>query len=287
MPRASCRRPMPLRRRGGGAPSWRSISTPRPPPSCCGWRAAGSSPDGESSIANAIGETREPPSAAEDHAPENAAGEQREDPGDDERAKEQSQHGLAVTNDVVLAGEVNAERQHGQRENRQEMDRADVAPLPQLVDKERAQSHKQHQADPGVTDQPVRPRPLEAGELDEAQHECGKRGEGMNLNRERRLEQGGKRNRSTLYVGKKTRNHVGVAGDVLGRRPAQKGISSSMGLSKLALAPTPRRLLPPLPPLEAPKSPWSSSCMPTLAPPPRLSSMVSVLLKPCSTTSVE
>src|SRR5262245_23397230 len=139
-------------------------------------------------------------STAEERPPQDAPRRQREGPGNDKRAKKQSQHGLAVRDDVVLAGRVKAERQHGQRGSRQEMDEAKAPPLPQFVDKERAHRDEEHQADPGVADNPVRARSLEAGELHEAQEEGGERGEGMDLNGERGLEQRGERNRSTLQV---------------------------------------------------------------------------------------
>jgi hypothetical protein len=44
----------------------------------------------------------------------------------------------------------------------------------------------------------VRVRPLETGELDEAQEEGGERGESMDLNGEGRLQEEGERNGSTL-----------------------------------------------------------------------------------------
>ena len=67
------------------------------------------------------------------------------------------------------------ERQHHQREDRQQMDRAERPDQTDLMTPERRRCHDRH---PAPTDGPVRQRALGRSELDETEREGGYRGKG-------------------------------------------------------------------------------------------------------------
>src|SRR5260370_41954852 len=212
-----------------------------------------------------------------------AAGQEREGAGDQQGPGEHADHGVAVLFHGVPPGVQDRERQRRERENRQQMDRAPRSPQSNLVDEERAEAPRQHQADPGPADRAVRNGALGGRELNEAQHERAHGGEGMELDdgggieerRERHGRYSGTRRRPAWDLGSRQRQ---------GRDALQNGISSSMSsrlLPAAAIAGLRSRGA------DEPKSlpePPSSALEPP--PTPRPSSIVRFELKPCSTTSV-
>ena len=134
----------------------------------------------------------------------------------------------------------------------------------------------------------MRARAFDARQLSHAQEKGAKRGKGVDLNGERRLEQGAERNGSALHNG--GANAICRRCAALPRRRQLR--TGSRRRSACRSWPCRRRRparASALPLLGAPIVAWSSSCMPGAGTSPAraASSMVSVLLKPCSTTSVE
>ena len=72
-------------------------------------------------------------SAAEPDLVHDAAGRQREEAGDHQCASEEADHGGAVAPHRVVVGVPDAERQHHQREDRQQVDGAPQSPEVDLV----------------------------------------------------------------------------------------------------------------------------------------------------------
>src|ERR1051325_8803965 len=68
-----------------------------------------------------------------------AAGQECEDPGDDQRTEEQAQHRALMLAHIVLPCPPHRERQHHQGKDRSEVDRAKRTPQADRVNKERAQ----------------------------------------------------------------------------------------------------------------------------------------------------
>jgi hypothetical protein len=62
-----------------------------------------------------------------------AAGNEREQAGDDERADENEDHRHPMLRHPVAVGVEHRDRQHDQRENRQQVDRAPRTPEPELM----------------------------------------------------------------------------------------------------------------------------------------------------------
>ena len=76
----------------------------------------------------------------------------------------------------------NPERQHQQRENREQMNGTPGSPLPDLVNEKRADADDQHQRDPELADRAVWNRAFGKNKLNEAERERAHRREGMRLN---------------------------------------------------------------------------------------------------------
>src|SRR5262249_5617675 len=93
---------------------------------------------------------------AEHHRMHDAAGQQREQAGDHERADEDRDHGVAVSFDAMPPGMHNRKRQRSQGEDRKQMDRAPSFPDTQVVDKERGRRHSHHERDPDPADGAMR-----------------------------------------------------------------------------------------------------------------------------------
>src|SRR5262245_27943356 len=72
------------------------------------------------------------------HRMHDAAGHQREHPGDHERANKDGDHGVAVPIDAMPPGMGDGERQHREGEDREQVDRAPWPPNAQVVDPERS-----------------------------------------------------------------------------------------------------------------------------------------------------
>jgi len=75
------------------------------------------------------------------------------------------------------------ERQHREREDREQMNRAPWPPHAQLMDPERGRRHDHHEHDPDPADGTMGQRPLGRGELQRAEPEGGQGREGMQLDR--------------------------------------------------------------------------------------------------------
>src|SRR5206468_3680208 len=81
---------------------------------------------------------------AENHPVHDPARQEGEQASDDERAKEDRNHRLAVTADIMPARVQDREYQHDRREDRQQMDRAERTDHADLVDPERADRDRKH-----------------------------------------------------------------------------------------------------------------------------------------------
>src|ERR1700737_5491770 len=81
---------------------------------------------------------------------------QREQPGDDERARERKDHDAAMIRDAVAVRHPDPERKHRKREDRQQVDRAPRTEQPDLMDPERAEPPPGTQAPPDPPARAVR-----------------------------------------------------------------------------------------------------------------------------------
>jgi hypothetical protein len=84
---------------------------------------------------------------------------EREEPGDDKRTGENKHHDAAMIRNPVTVRHPQAEWKRHQREDRRQMDRAPGAHQPDLMDPERTDSHRYHQANPEPADRDVFPAP--------------------------------------------------------------------------------------------------------------------------------
>ena len=121
-----------------------------------------------------------------------AAGPERENAGDHQRARKQADHRLTMAQYVMPVRLPHRKRQHDQRKDRQQMDRAPWPPEPKLVNEERGHGDRRHEDDPDPAHGAVRQRALWRGKLDDAQDEGTHGREGMSLDRRRGIEQWGK-----------------------------------------------------------------------------------------------
>ena len=96
---------------------------------------------------------------------------QREQPGDHKRPGKNENHDAAMIGDPVTMCHPHTEWKRHQREDRQQVDRAPRADQPDLMDPERTDRHRDHQAHPDPADGAVRQRSLRSCELDHAKHE--------------------------------------------------------------------------------------------------------------------
>src|SRR5260370_36205235 len=115
--------------------------------------------------------------------------EQSEQPGDDKRTGENQDHDAAMIRDPVTVRHPYAEWERHQREDRQQMDRAPGTYQPDLMDPERTDRHRYHQAHPDPAERAMGQRSLRRGKLDHAKQECGHGGESMKGNRGSCIEQ--------------------------------------------------------------------------------------------------
>src|SRR3978361_752720 len=111
-------------------------------------------------------------SMAEKYGVHDPAWSQRKQPRNHQRAGKNTDHGPAVRIHVVTMRAPDAEREHYQREDRQQMDRAPRTDQPDLMDPERTGRHHGHQANPDPAQRSMRQRSLGSRQLHDAKHEC-------------------------------------------------------------------------------------------------------------------
>jgi hypothetical protein len=117
----------------------------------------------------------------ENNRVDDAARRQGGEPRDHQRADKNGNHRPAVALHLMVARTPDRQRQHHERENRQEMDRAPRPPELQLVNEKRADRDREHEPDPDPAEGPVRQRALGGRELHEAERERRHRREGVKL----------------------------------------------------------------------------------------------------------
>jgi hypothetical protein len=109
---------------------------------------------------------------------------------DEQGSAEEADHRLVMALNAMAVRLADAEREHCEREDRQEMDRALGAPGPDFMHPQRTHRDDQHERRSGVAERTMLRGALDTGQLHGAEDKGPKRGKGVHPNRQRRMRQG-------------------------------------------------------------------------------------------------
>ena len=120
-------------------------------------------------------------SAPEQDLVHDAAWSECEQARDHQRSAEQADHCEAMALHRMAVRLANAEGEHDEREDRQEVDGAPGSPQSDLLHPKRADGDRQHDRRPGVAERPMLRGALRARQLHGAQHKGAERSIGVHL----------------------------------------------------------------------------------------------------------